>query len=210
MSEIAEASPVEPKKPFLVGYARVSMSDQNCQRQIDELVKFGVDPRDVWIDKASGKNMDRPGWHGLWRDLQDGDVVVILSLDRLGRDVLQILQTIEAMKARGVELRVLTGGVDTTTPSGRLAFNIMAAFAQFERELIVERSVHGLAKARERGVIGGRPEKITAAMVEAACARMDKGETKKGIAAEYRVHPNSLGKRMERFRKERRMKGSEK
>ena len=186
------------------------MSDQDCRRQVDELTRYGVDPRDIWTDKASGRDMDRPGWNGLWKDIREGDVVVVLSLDRMGRDVLQILQTIEAMKARGVELRVLTGGVDTSTPSGRLAFNIMAAFAQFERELIVERSVHGLAKARERGVVGGRPAKMTAEMVEKACARMDAGETKASIAAEYGVHPNSLGKRMERFRKVRRMKGDEK
>lgn len=204
-----DTEPSDPRKPFLVGYARVSMADQDCRRQIEELTRHGVAEPDIFIDKASGKNMARPGWQALWRDIRAGDVVVIHSLDRLGRDVLQILQTIEAMKERGVELRVLIGGMDTSTPSGRLAFNISAAFAQFEREMIVERTAHGLQKARERGVVGGRPQKITAEVIQTVLARQTAGEAVRGIAESLGVSYGGLKKALDRHHNLNRRKGHE-
>jgi DNA invertase Pin-like site-specific DNA recombinase len=167
---MADEPSIPPAKPFLVGYTRVSTADQDAQRQKDELIRYGVHPDDIWTDKASGRDMKRPGWQGLWKDIRAGDVVVVLSMDRLGRDVMQILQTVEAMKARGVGLKLLTGEVDTDTPIGRFVFTVMAGFAQLERDLINERTAHGLKQARERGVIGGRPQKITEAMVLDAIA----------------------------------------
>src|ERR1700733_9899237 len=171
-----------PTARFPLGYARVSTDDQDNSRQREELIRYGVKPPDIFEDHASGRTMDRPGWQALWRDIRPGDVVVILSLDRLGPGGLQILQTVEAMKERGVELHVINGGFDTTTPVGRFTFNIMAAMAQFERELIHERTMHGLQKARERGVVGGRPVLITAVIVQDCLARQAKGETVKAIA----------------------------
>lgn len=202
--------PPEPPARHLVGYARVSMADQNCQRQIDELTRFGVSPLDIFTDAASGKDMDRPGWQALWKDIREGDLVVTLSVDRLGRDVIQILQTVEALQHREVGLKVLSGDIDTGTVSGRLVLNILAALAQWERELIVERTQHGLAKARERGVVGGRPEKINQAMILDTIARLAKREPMKQIAAGYKVHTNSLTRRVEAHRKAQRIKGSEK
>jgi DNA invertase Pin-like site-specific DNA recombinase len=146
----------EDDEPHMVGYARVSMSDQNNQRQVDELVKFGVAACDIFSDKASGKSMDRPSWNNLWRNMQRGDLLVVLSLDRLGRDLLEILQMVQELHDRGINLKVLTGiEIDTRTATGKLIFHVFAAFAQFERELIVERTMHGLEKARERGVVFG-------------------------------------------------------
>lgn len=199
----------EPRQAFLIGYARVSMSDQNCMRQIEELERFGVQRADIFVDHASGKNMQRPGWEALWRDIRAGDTVVLLTLDRLGRDVLQILQTIEAMKQRGVELKVLIGGMDTSTPSGRLAFNISAAFAQFERELIVERTAHGLQKARERGVVGGRPTKITEDIIQTVLARQAAGERIKDIADSISCSFGGLKKALDRHHNLKRREGSE-
>lgn len=152
----------------MVGYARVSMSDQNNQRQIDELVRFGVAAVDVFTDVASGKNMDRPGWEACWKDLREGDLLVIHSLDRLGRDLLEVVKTIRALHDKGANLKVLSMDIDTRTPVGQLIFHVMAAFAQFERELILERTRHGLAKARERGVVGGRQRKWTDEQIEEA------------------------------------------
>jgi DNA invertase Pin-like site-specific DNA recombinase len=204
---MAPEEPRSPKKPFLVGYARVSTDDQDNARQVEELTRHGA--QDIFRDTASGRNMDRPGWSALWRDIREGDVVLVLTLDRLGRDVLQILQTVEAMKARGVELRVINGGFDTTTPVGRFTFNIMAAMAQFERELILERTLHGLQKARERGVIGGRPVIITAEIVADCLARQAKGESVRAIADGHKVSHGGLKKAMDRYHKRKRMEDNE-
>lgn len=152
----------------MVGYARVSMDDQSNQRQIDEIVKFGVDPRDIFTDMASGRDMKRPGWAACWKDLRGpegdnphGDLLVVHAIDRLGRDMLQVCQTLKALHEKGCALKVLSMDIDTRTPVGYFTFSIMAAFAEMERKLILERTMHGLAKARERGVIGGTVAKYS-------------------------------------------------
>ena len=185
------------------------MDDQDNARQREELIRYGVDGLDIWEDKASGRNMDRPGWQGLWKDIRDGDVVVILSLDRLGRDVLQMLQTVEAMKVRGVELRVIQGGLTTATAAGRFAFNILASVAQFEREMINERTMHGLKMARERGVVGGRPTKMNPERVAEALRRIAAGESHRAIAEGWGVAVATVTRAVERHRKQARIKGRE-
>jgi DNA invertase Pin-like site-specific DNA recombinase len=158
-------------EPFLVGYVRVSTSDQDSQRQVDELVRVGVDPRDIFHDKASGKNMNRPGWELLWKKLEPGDVLVVHELDRLGRDTLELIRTVRDLREKGVHLKVLTMPFDTRTPEGKLVFTIIAAMAQYERRLILERTMSGLARARERGIVGGakakRSDDEVAAAIEA-------------------------------------------
>lgn len=166
--------------PHMVGYARVSMSDQNNQRQIDEMVRFGVAAVDIFTDTASGKDMDRPGWRACWKDLREGDLLVIHSIDRLGRDLLEVVRTVRDLHDKGAELKVLSMDIDTRTPTGRLMLALLAAMAQWERELILERTMHGLQKARERGVIGG--SKATFSHEEILAAAKERGVNQAGPA----------------------------
>jgi DNA invertase Pin-like site-specific DNA recombinase len=150
------------REPYLIGYARVSMADQNPQLQIDALVKAGV-PRDrIYQEQASGVAKNRPQFELMMKDAREGDVVVVWKLDRLGRNVRQVLDTFHELTQKGAGVRVITQpGMDTTTAMGRLIITIMAAVAEMERELIRERTIAGLKVAREAGRIGGRVSKIT-------------------------------------------------
>lgn len=189
-------------KRHLVGYVRVSTSDQNNEHQIDSLIKFGVDPRDIFEDKASGKNMARPGWKDCWRDIREKDILVVHSIDRLGRDLVEVVQTVKALHDRGADLKVLTMDLDTRTPTGRLIFAVVAAMAQWERELIVERTRNGLAAARARGKKGGRKPILTDEQVTEALARIQAGENAKTVSAEYGVSRQAIYKRSKNMRKE--------
>lgn len=164
----------------MMGYARVSMSDQNNQRQIDELVRFGVAPCDIFEDKKSGKTMDRPGWKNLFRELQKDDWLVVLSLDRLGRNLGDLIEVEKKLFEKGVKLRVIQQPIDTSTSSGRLIFNMLGAVSQFEREWNWDRTNHGLQAARERGRVGGQPSHISDAEIRAA---LKKAKTLSGAAA---------------------------
>lgn len=161
---IAE-SVVKWKRPkdgqMMIGYARVSTSDQTNQRQIDELIKFGVAPEDIFQDKQSGKTLDRAAWQSCFRDLQKGDLLVIYSLDRLGRNLGDLIEVEKQLFEKGVRLKVIQQDIDTTNASGRMIFHILGALAQWEREWNWERTKHGLERARERGIIGGQASKIT-------------------------------------------------
>ena len=152
----------EPKPPHLIGYARVSMADQNPDLQIDALVAAGVDRRDIYYEQSSGANSDRPELAALMRDVRPGDVVVVWKVDRLSRNTLKLFLLIDQLKAKGAGLVIITmPGMDTRSPSGMLLFGIVAAIAQFERAMILERTAAGLAAARERGRIGGRREQYS-------------------------------------------------
>jgi DNA invertase Pin-like site-specific DNA recombinase len=191
------------RKQHLVGYARVSMSDQNNDRQRDELVRFGVDPRDIFEDKASGRNMKRPGWHDCWRDLRKGDVLVIHAIDRLGRDLIEVSLVLREMQAKGVELVVLTQmGLDTRQPTGKMIFAVLLALAQWERESIVERTKHGLAAARARGRIGGSKKKVTDEQIVDALERRNGGERTINLARELDISTQALYRRWALLRKE--------
>ena len=153
---------------MLIGYMRVSKADgsQATDLQRDALVAAGVDPVHFYEDQASGKREDRPGLVSCLKALRPGDTLVVWKLDRLGRDLRHLINTVHDLTGRGVGLKVLTGhgaAIDTTTAAGKLVFGIFAALAEFERELIAERTVAGLASARARGRKGGRPFKMTAA-----------------------------------------------
>jgi len=168
---------------MLIGYMRVSKADgsQATDLQRDALVAAGVAPDQLYEDRASGKRDDRPGLDACLKALRDGDTLVVWKLDRLGRDLRHLVEVVHGLNARGVGLKVLTGqgaSIDTTTANGRLMFNLFAALAEFERELIVERTVAGLAAARARGRSGGRPFKMTTAKLRLAQAAMGKPETK--------------------------------
>ncbi|MBX9909355.1 MAG: recombinase family protein [Beijerinckiaceae bacterium] len=168
---------------MLIGYMRVSKTDgsQVVDLQSDALVAAGVAVDQLYTDRASGKRDDRPGLEACLRSLRDGDTLMVWKLDRLGRNLKHLVDVVQALNGRGVGLKVLTGqgaAIDTTTANGRLMFNFFAALAEFERELIVERTNAGLAAARARGRNGGRPFKMTSAKLRLAQAAMGKPETK--------------------------------
>lgn len=144
----------------LIGYARVSTDDQHPEAQGDALRAAGCER--VFVDIGqSGRLARRPELDACLAYLRPGDVLVVTKLDRLGRSVRNLIEQCLDLDTRGVQLRVLHQGIDTTTPAGKLLFHMLAAVAEFERDLIVERTRDGLAAARARGRHGGRPRRLT-------------------------------------------------
>src|SRR6201991_1484268 len=142
-----------------IGYVRVSKADgsQVLDLQMDALRAAGVEPDNIYEDQASGKKDDRPGLAACLKALRKGDVLVIWKLDRLGRNLKHLVNTVHELTERGIGFKVLTGApIDTTTPAGKLTFAIFAGLAEFERDLIRERTIAGLEAARARGRKGGR------------------------------------------------------
>lgn len=149
---------MDTSRTQLIGYARVSTDDQNLHAQIKALREHGVERRHVFTDKASGAKANRPGLERCLAALQSGDVLVVWRLDRLGRSLRHLVDLMEHLQGRGVGLRSISDGiVDTTSAGGKLIFGIFSVLAEFERELIRERTCIGLAAARSRGRRGGRP-----------------------------------------------------
>src|SRR4051794_30091526 len=142
----------------LVGFARVSTDGQDLTLQIDSLTSLGIDPDDIFTEKISGANTDRPELNACLAKLQQGDTLVVWQLDRLGRSMHHLIELIEELRNRGVGFGSVSDGlIDTTSPFGELIFHVFSALAQFERGLIQERTRAGLASARARGRLGGRP-----------------------------------------------------
>jgi DNA invertase Pin-like site-specific DNA recombinase len=142
-----------------IGYARVSTQDQNLDLQIDALNEFGC--KKIFTDKASGAKTARPELDKMLEQLREGDVVVIWKLDRLGRNLKHLVELVAQFNEQKVGLVSLNDPVDTTTAQGRLVFNIFASLAEFERDIISERTKAGLAAARKRGRKGGRPKGLS-------------------------------------------------
>jgi DNA invertase Pin-like site-specific DNA recombinase len=162
---------------MLIGYMRVSKSDgsQVLHLQRDALLEAGVEPVRIYEDLGSGRKDDRPGLAACLKALQPGNTLVVWKLDRLGRDLKHLVNTIDELSQHDIGLKVLSGAgaqIDTTTANGRLVFGIFAALAEFETELIRERTNAGLAAARARGRLGGRPRKMTQAVVKMAMAAL--------------------------------------
>ena len=183
---------------MLIGYMRVSKADgsQSTDLQRDALLAAGVDQAQLYEDQASGKREDRPGLTSCLKALREGDTLMVWKLDRLGRNLRHLINTVHDLTARGVGLKVLTGqgaAIDTTSAAGKLVFGIFAALAEFERELISERTVAGLASARARGRKGGRPFKMTPAKLRLAMASMGQPETRVGeLCAEMNITRQTL------------------
>ena len=142
-------------KNYIFGYARVSRDTQNLDRQIDILKKYGVDK--IYNEKMTGTKKDRPELNKLLDRMSEGDTVVIESLSRLGRSTKDLIELTELFKNKGVNLVSLKENIDTTTSTGKLLFTLMSAIAQFERDVIADRTREGLQAARARGRKGGRP-----------------------------------------------------
>jgi DNA invertase Pin-like site-specific DNA recombinase len=144
---------------MLIGYARVSTTDQNLDLQKDALTAAGCEK--IYTDEVSGAKRARPGLDQALNDLRDGDTLVVWRLDRLGRSLPHLIDVVMGLKERGVDFRSLSESMDTTSPTGKLIFQFFGAIAEFERELLQERTNAGLAAARARGRKGGRKPKLS-------------------------------------------------
>jgi len=167
---------------MLIGYARVSKSDnsQVLDLQIDALTNAGVKEENIYSDKISGSIDDRIGLENCLKALREDDILVVYKLDRLGRNLKHLIQTVEDLTKRKIGFKVLSGqgvNIDTTTPAGKMIFSIFGALAEFERELIRERTIAGIQAARARGRMGGRKFNLTKAQVRLAEASMKNRDT---------------------------------
>ena len=166
---------------MLIGYARVSSSSQNLDLQLDALREAGVTDERIYSDEASGKcGKDRPNLTACVKSLREGDTLVVWKLDRLGRSLKDLVTLIQSLSDRKIGLKVLSGkgaNIDTNTPYGRMFLGFFAVLAEFERELIVERTMAGLEAARARGRKGGRKHSLTKSQIRLAQAAMGKRET---------------------------------
>ncbi|MCF6768549.1 recombinase family protein [Thiotrichales bacterium 19S11-10] len=167
---------------MLIGYARVSKVDgsQNLDLQIDALKKAGVCDDKIYHDKASGKAKNRSELESCLKALREGDTLVIWKLDRLGRSLHDLVNLIQQLSDKNIGLKVLTGkgaNIDTSTPYGKMFFGFFAVLAEFERDLIIERTKAGLESARARGRKGGRKHSLSKSQIRLAQAAMGKKET---------------------------------
>jgi DNA invertase Pin-like site-specific DNA recombinase len=143
---------------MLIGYARVSTNEQNLDLQRDALLNAGVSAKDIYTDKITGIKAERPGLQAALSHLRKGDTLIVWRLDRLGRSLRHLIETVTTLREQGISFQSLTENIDTSTATGTLVFQIFGALAEFERNLIKERTVAGLLSARARGKKGGRPK----------------------------------------------------
>lgn len=183
----------------LIGYMRVSKADgsQTLDLQKDALLAAGVEQERLYSDTQSGSRHDnRPGLADCLKALQPGNNLVIWKLDRLGRSLKDLVNIVEGLNSRSIGLKVLTGQgaqIDTTTPHGKLVFGLFAALAEFERELIIERTKAGIAAARARGRMGGRPRKMDGATLRMAMAALqDRTSIARDVAKRLNISPSTL------------------
>lgn len=176
---------------MLIGYMRVSTADQSLDLQRDALEKAGCER--IYDDVCSGRATERPGLARALDVARAGDALAVWKLDRIGRSLPHIVQLVSDLRARDVGLKVLTGEIDTTSSTGRLVFGIFATLAEFERDLIHERTLAGLAAARARGRMGGRPRMMTRAKLKTAMAMMaDRDNAARDIATVLGVSLSTL------------------
>jgi DNA invertase Pin-like site-specific DNA recombinase len=165
---------------LFIGYSRVSSQEQNLDLQLEALQQAGCNK--IYEDKASGTKAERPGLTLALEVLRKGDTLVVWKLDRLGRTVKQLVVFVSGFEEKGIHLRSLTDAIDTTTPSGRFFFHIMASLSQMERELLLERTQAGLNAARARGRTGGRKRKMTEYKMLSAKKLLAAGTPPKDVA----------------------------
>lgn len=176
---------------MLIGYARVSTQEQDAELQRVALRQAGCGK--LFEETASGAQRDRPQLAAAMEFMREGDTLIVWKLDRLARSLKQLIETVEALEDRGSHFRSLTESIDTATPNGRLIFHVFGALAEFERGLIRERTLAGLAAARARGRVGGRPRSLSESKAKAAKAMLAAGElTVVEIAEQVGVSPATL------------------
>jgi len=176
---------------MLIGYMRVSTGDQSLDLQRDELERAGCER--LYEDVVSGAVLSRPGLSRALDQARPGDTVVVWRLDRIGRSLAHVVQLVSDLRDRDIGLKVLTGDIDTTSSTGRLVFGIFATLAEFERDLIRERTRAGLAAARARGRNGGRPRSMTKAKLKTAMAMMaDPENSARDVAQQLGVSLSTL------------------
>ncbi len=165
---------------MLIGYARVSTSDQNLNLQKDALLKIGCEK--IYEDEISGTIKVRPGLDKTLEMLRSGDTLVVWKLDRLGRSVKNLISLISDLNSKDIHFKSITDSIDTSTPSGRFFFHVMASLSEMERELIVERTKAGLDAAKKLGRVGGRKRKMTPSKVTSAKKLLASGVVPKDVA----------------------------
>jgi DNA invertase Pin-like site-specific DNA recombinase len=185
----------------LFGYARVSTEDQNLDMQIEALTRAGVKPHRLHTDRKSGKNLKRPGVQDMLDLMRPGDVVIVWKIDRLGRSVRDLVFLMEHFEQRGIQVRSVTEGIDTTNAMGRMFFQLMAVMAELERALISERSKTGMAVAKaKRGQKFGRARILTDRQIDAAITWLKPRKAQRGavqiIAKQLKVSPYTLRDRV--------------
>ena len=175
---------------MLIGYARVSTTDQNLDLQIDALTKVGCEK--IFEDKISGTRADRPGLARAMELLRKDDTLVVWKLDRLGRSVKNVVDLVADLQKQGIHFKSLTDSIDTGTPSGRFFFHVMASLAEMERELTAERTRAGLEVARQLGRKGGRKRQMTDSKIESAKKLLANGIPPRDVAANLGVSVPTL------------------
>lgn len=175
-----------------VGYARISTKDQDLSLQIAALKRAGCSREHIFTDTTSGRIVDRPGLDECLSFLRPKDQLVVWKLDRLGRTVKGLIELITDLERRKVQFQSVTEGIDTTTAGGRFFFHVLAAFAEMERELIVERTRAGLAAAKALGRQGGAPRKLTAKKLKAAKILLAQNTPPKEVAAHFHIGVSTL------------------
>ncbi len=177
-----------------LGYARVSKSqDQDTAAQVAALRDAGVER--IFEEQASGGRWDRPELHRLLDHLRPGDVVVVWKLDRLSRSLMDLLRIIEKLEAKGAGFQSLTEAIDTTTPTGRMMMQMVGSFAEFEREMIRQRTYAGLKRARREGRVGGRRPKLSARQRREVVEMVSSGRKTAAEAARlFGVHPATVSR----------------
>lgn len=175
---------------MIYGYARISTKDQNLDFQIQALKQAGA--QKIFTDEISGLIFDRSGLNLIFAGLREGDTFMVWKLDRLARSVKNLIDLVKEIKERGANFKSLTDNIDTSTPAGKFFFHVMAALAEMERELIIERTQAGLLAARKRGVIGGRKRLMTDSKIINASKLYAAGTSVKSIAQDLGVSVPTL------------------
>ena len=182
---------VAPCVPMKIGYARVSTEEQNLDLQLKALEAAGCS-RIFQDSGVSGAATARPGLRQAFKALRRGDVLIVWRLDRLGRSVIHLLESVRTLQEREIGFHSLQEQIDTTSAAGRFYLHMLAALAEFERELIRDRTRAGMAAARDRGTIIGRPRKMSDTQVNEARERLARGEKAGAVAAAYKVSTLTL------------------